>query len=430
MLPPKSIDEGLRIYATDVQWRQYEAYVETGGTESAAKLIGMSRTAVRSGLDRMMAAARNAGYVIAPTPEPELAVKGVSTYTNAKGQESTWVLERDAGMDPAEAFEMPDPKLVEKVATYTNGQGRVIGQWKTEKRTDEQKAHLWEEFVTQLNDRIEYVKPESPMHTAFHYKDLLACYPVGDLHCGMLAWALETLQQNWDLKITASLIRQVAAYLMDSSPPCDTCFIPFEGDFFHYDGYRPETPEHHNLLDAEGRMPKMIKIGWEIIEALIDHALLRHNHVHVVFEKGNHDPSTAQVTSQFLKRLYRDNPRVHIDDSPAWYHKFEFGKNLIGVTHGNNCKIAELPAVMAAQWPEEWGRTKHRVWFTGHVHHKLVQEYRGCTVETLSVLPPSDAYAARSGYMARRAMEAIIYHREHGEIERRTARPEMFVVPE
>lgn len=434
MLPAKTFDEGLRPYATEAEWKSYEAYCETGGTESAARLLGLSRSTVRNGLERLMSKAHSAGHVpvvdTSPLPHPQLAVKGISTYTNEQtGAQSTWTLERDAGMDPDAAFEMPDPKLVEKVSTYTNGQGRVIGQWRTEKRTDEQKAHLWEEFVSSLNDRIEYVKPAVPLR-GFHYKDQLAVYPVGDLHCGMLAWALETLGENWDLPITASLIRQASTYLMDTSPPCDVCFIPFMGDFFHYDGYRPETPEHRNLLDAEGRMPKMIKVGWEIIEGMIDAALLRHNEVHVVFEKGNHDPSTAQVVSQFLARLYRNNPRVHIDDSPAWYHKFQFGKNLIGVTHGNNCKITELPSVMAATWPEEWGDTTHRVWFTGHVHHKSTQEFRGCSVETLSVLPPADAYAARSGYKSERAMIAVVFHKEYGEIDRRTVRPEMFVVPE
>jgi hypothetical protein len=428
MLPPKTLDEGLRLYANDTEWRHYLAWCECDTLNEAAVLAGTSRGRIRQSIMAIGDVAWEQGYRWRPTPAPDLAVKGVSTYENSKGESATWTLERDAGMDPSLAFVMPDPKVVDKVATYTNGQGRVIGQWTTEKRTEAQRVELFEQFVEQLNNRIEYVKPLAPKQ-AFHYKDQLAVYPIGDLHCGMLAWALETLAENWDLPITASLIRQATTYLMDTSPPCDTCFIPFMGDFFHYDGYRPETPEHHNLLDAEGRMPKMIKVGWEIIEGMIDAALLRHNNVHVVFEKGNHDPSTAQVTSQFLKRLYRDNPRVHIDDGPAWYHKFVFGKNLIGVTHGNNCKIAELPSVMAATWPKEWGDTTHRVWFTGHVHHKSVQEFRGCSVETLSVLPPSDAFAARSGYKSERAMIALVLHKEFGEIDRRTVRPEMFVVP-
>ena len=76
---------------------------------------------------------------------------------------------------------------------------------------------------------------------------------------------------------------------------------------------------------------------------------------------------------------------------------------------------------MAADVPELWGATKHRMWFVGHVHHQDIKEYRGCTVEYFRTLAARDAWHAGQGYRAGRDMRLIVLHREHGEIERHRA---------
>ncbi len=73
---------------------------------------------------------------------------------------------------------------------------------------------------------------------------------------------------------------------------------------------------------------------------------------------------------------------------------------------------------MACDRAEDWGQTKHRHWLCGHVHHSSVTEFPGVTVETFRTLAAADAYAAGHGYRAGRDMRAIVFHREHGEVER------------
>src|SRR5712664_4166595 len=128
MLPPKTLDEGLKAFATEKQWEQYEAYCKAGGLRPAAEALGLARSTIQYALQLLHRSATVAGYYEEATG-PELAVKGVSTYTNKEGQESGWVLERPRGMDPDDAFEMPDPKVIESVATYKNAEGRITGQW-------------------------------------------------------------------------------------------------------------------------------------------------------------------------------------------------------------------------------------------------------------------------------------------------------------
>ena len=48
---------------------------------------------------------------------------------------------------------------------------------------------------------------------------------------------------------------------------------------------------------------------------------------------------------------------------------FKYGSSLIGTTHGDGAKTNDLPLLMA-QESNEWANTKHRYFYTHHVHHK------------------------------------------------------------
>lgn len=78
----------------------------------------------------------------------------------------------------------------------------------------------------------------------------------------------------------------------------------------------------------------------------------------------------------------------------------------------------DLPLIMAADRKEDWGATMHRVWHCGHIHHKTAKEFPGCVVETHRTLAASDAWHAGKGYRSKRDLNAIVYHAEHGEIQR------------
>ena len=115
---------------------------------------------------------------------------------------------------------------------------------------------------------------------------------------------------------------------------------------------------------------------------------------------------------------FHNEPRVEVDLSPAavWY--YQFGKVLIGSTHGDTIKGNALMGVMAADKPAEWGPSKHRYWLVGHVHHVEQKEYPGGIVEYFRTLATGDAWHHGQGYRSGRDMRLIVMHREHGEIER------------
>ena len=88
-------------------------------------------------------------------------------------------------------------------------------------------------------------------------------------------------------------------------------------------------------------------------------------------------------------------------------------------------KNAALPMLFAAQFAPTWGATTKRYIHTGHYHHKEDIEHSGCRVIRHPTLAARDAYAARGGYYAERALTAVTYHSKFGEVATNTVTPEM-----
>lgn len=397
-----------------------DAIVTHGSVSAAARALNVNR----STFEARVIEAKRRGFI--STLPPRLMMKGQSILRNKAGEEvARWDKTKLAGRDAADTFQLPDPKKVTKVSTFLDQQGNVAAQWISEKPDDAERERLWQLYAEKIAGDVKRAAPVKAPKGRSH-ADLLAVYPVGDHHTGMMAWPDETGDAAYDLKIAEQILRDASRRLIDTCPPCEQALIAFMGDFHHYDSYAAVTPAHKNLLDADGRFPKMVETGVRMVRHVIMAALERHRHVNVIFEGGNHDPATAAFMRILLACLYENEPRVTVDKSPMGCHYFEWRKVLIGTHHGDKIKGEKLPSIMAHDRPAAWGRTAHRVWFTGHVHHESLKSFPGCKVETLEVLPPLDAYAAGAGYRGNRSMKAVVYHGEHGEVERHTVNPGMF----
>jgi hypothetical protein len=360
-----------------------------------------------------------------------MSVKGTSLRYDANGKvQQYWNKTKQEGRDPEEAVQLPDPKTITKVSTLYDQEGRVTQQWVAEKPDAIAQANAWEEYAKALAEDLPQADPV-PAPTCPGTDDLMACYPVGDHHLGMLAWDKET-GEDYDLKIGESLLMQAADYLIAGSPPCGRAAVVFLGDFMHYDSFEPVTPTSRNQLDADSRFPKMVRTAVRSMRYLIEAAARKHDIVDVVVEIGNHDLSSSIFLMECLFNIYEDNPRINIDTSPKHYHYLEFGNCLIGVHHGHGTKMQNLPLIMATDMPEAWGRSKYRYWWTGHIHSSKTQaatsaqDFSGCTVESFRILAPMDAWAHQKGYRSHRDMKAIILNKEFGEVARHTVNPDMF----
>lgn len=319
--------------------------------------------------------------------------------------------------------QVPDGYKIKGVSTlYVNGQVRA--QWVKSKEDYEKQQELIKEYITALNENLLKIEPKKFLLNCNN--NLLACYPLGDPHIGMLAWA-EECGDNWDLKIAERVFCAAADYLIKSSPSCSECLLINLGDFFHTDNMQAITSRSGHSLDVDGRYAKMMRVGIKIIRQMIESALEHHEKVRVINVIGNHDDIGAQWLTAALANIYENESRFSIDENASPFHYYRFGKVLIGTHHGHTCKMDRLPLVMATDRNKDWGETEFRYWLTGHIHQDKVLDPGGCKIESFRTLAGKDSFASWGGWRSGQDSKAIIYHKDYGEVYRNTANIAMFL---
>lgn len=328
------------------------------------------------------------------------------------------------GYSPAHdmTHSVPDGYKVKGVSTLYRDDGTVAAQWvKSTADEERRKAIIEESFAAMMRD----LKPLPPRkETRKTYReDLMVAYPWGDPHVGMRAWAKEC-GADWDLAIAQDVHRIVVDDLVQRSQPTEQALLVNLGDLLHYDSMMPITARSGNMLDADGRYNKMIRIATDVMTQFVESALTKHKRVHVISAIGNHDETGAQWMALLLEQKYAKNKRVTVDTSPSVFNYYRWEQNFIGVHHGHTVrKVEQLPAIMATDRAKDWGECENRMWWTGHVHHEAVKEFPGCMVETFGTLATADAYATAGGWRSRQNAYAIELHAEAGEVDRHRSNP-------
>jgi hypothetical protein len=317
---------------------------------------------------------------------------------------------------------VPDGFKVRGVSTLYDRDGIQRAQWVKSSADDERREILIREAVAASVEGLPKLAPRRAK--GVFLPSLMACYPIGDAHIGMLSWPEET-GEAWDLAIAEQVQCGAMAALVEGAPAAERATIVNLGDWLHYDSMEPKTSRSGHVLDSDGRYAKMVRVAIKVMRQCIESALAKHRTVHVVNVIGNHDDTGALWLSAALGQMYEREPRVTVDPSPAAFNYFRHGRVLVGLHHGHSCKFDQLPGVMAADRAQDWGECLHRYWWTGHWHHKSLREYPGVTVETFGTLAAKDAWATAGGYRSARDMKCIVLHDQFGEVARHTVNPAM-----
>ncbi len=308
----------------------------------------------------------------------------------------------------------PAGYVLRGVSTLTHTENGEL-QWVKTTREQEQAQLLLEAFreALALAPIPARAKTKAPKTLD---KDLLAVYPMGDPHFGMLAWPEET-GNDFNLQIAREHLTEATRRLVALMPAAEQALLINLGDMAHADGPNAMTTKG-TRVDVDGRYGKMLRVIVDTLVVCINELLTKHKTVRVENVPGNHDDQTTVVMAMCLREHYRNEPRVLIGNGVSAFYWLEFGASLLGMTHGHRVKARELVGVMATDQAPAWGRTVHRMWYTGHVHHESVKEFPGCIVESFRTLAAKDAWHHASGYRARRGMVADVWHRTRGKILR------------
>lgn len=247
--------------------------------------------------------------------------------------------------------------------------------------------------------------------------ELATVYPLADWHVGLLSWRKET-GFDYDLKIGQKTIEGSISRLIASTPKSAQGVVLGLGDLLHSDNYESMTSRSSNVLDCDGRYPKLLYTATQLVLYTIELALQKHDTVLVRILPGNHDDQSAIAVTLAVSLYYQNNPRVTVDDDAGRFWWWSWGKVFLGATHGDKAKPAEIPLIMADERPDLWGKAKFRHVLTGHIHRDTKLEKRGVIVESFQSPVASDAWHASMGYRAGRSVQAITYHKDQGEIMR------------
>lgn len=380
------IDERLYDFATEVERRHLDAITEHGSGKAAERALGLGCDTINKALRRVKARAASQGYA------PGHFVDGVA-----------------AGFKMGKVTVQRGPNGVERV-------------WERQSPDQDKQQELMAATLEAMTAEIRPVPPiAAPVVSLPH---LATLYTFTDYHVGALCWHKEG-GADWDVTIAKDLGEKAMAALVAGSPASDTAIVNVQGDWMHYDGHAPVTPAHGHILDADSRFGRVVDVSIALIRQLCALALTKHPNVILHIAEGNHDLASSLWLRKLFGALYEHETRLSVHDSELPYTAIRWGKTMLGFHHGHMRKNDQLPALFAAQFRSMWGDCPKVYIHTGHRHHKEDKEHSGCRVIQHPTLAARDAYAARGGWWSERAITAVSYHREFGEVGTVTVSPEM-----
>ncbi len=169
------------------------------------------------------------------------------------------------------------PLVIKGISTfYDNASGEAIRTWvKTDVDKTRQLKMILESFEISIKGYKSLEKVKAPKRCS---KDTLPIIPLGDPHIGMYSWAEET-GEDFDCEIAERDLRAAMAYLIDKTPPSETCLILNLGDFFHSDNQSNRTARAGNALDVDTRWARVLQIGITLMVDCINLSLEKHKKV-------------------------------------------------------------------------------------------------------------------------------------------------------
>lgn len=238
---------------------------------------------------------------------------------------------------------------------------------------------------------------------------------MADLHIGKYAWS-EEVGADYDTDIASQRFSAALESLSQKASgfPVDRILYVVGNDLLQIDNERNETTRG-TRQDTDTRYKKVFRVACEL-QILAVQRLMEIAPVDVVVVPGNHDQLAAFHVGEFLDAWFRYCDDVTVDNGANLRKYYRYGKNLIGLTHGNEERHADLPLIMAQERASDWAETISREWHCGHMHKRKQTKYvagdthNGVSVRILPSLSGTDWWHHSRGYVGgMKAAEAYLH---------------------
>jgi len=375
--------ESLKQFATERQCQIIDAVIKHGSQAKAATALGINHRGLERTLKRAKEQAARRGW----SPSNDMTKSVPSTHV-AKG-----------------------------ISTYYDLQtGEPLRQWvKSDLKKENAEASL-QSFADALAQDLPKYKP-LPNQPVKDLPKQLTAYVIGDAHVGMSVTKERNGDSDWNLEIAERVTVGAIESLIKASGGSDTALMLDLGDFGHSDNLQNTTSSGQNHMDMDGDYGDSIAAQVRIYRRSINLMLESHNKVVLMMVRGNHNSSTSRCMNVMLQAFYENEPRVEVLDNVHKFQHITYGNNLLVTHHGDRMKPQRAFEYAARSLTKEWG-CENKAILMGHVHHSTSVEIGGVLCETFQALPAGDAWHSDSGYGAKRTMSAIVYDKQHGEVQR------------
>jgi len=295
-----------------------------------------------------------------------------------------------------------------------------VKAWLKKNETKFDAKKFKEEFMAEMKSNAPIW---NPIEYKFESEKKLLEITIFDLHLGKLAWAGET-GEDYDSKIAVNRFMTALRILVERALPFkfERIVFPIGNDFYNSDNLEFTTTAGTQQQD-DGRWQKVYKTGRILLTTAIDY-LRKFAPVDVIIIPGNHDFQKMFYVGDALEIKYENCKEVTINNGATPRKYYNYGNNLLGYTHGNEERAANLPLLMAQEVPMLWGTTKYREFHLGHFHKKTVktfrdsiEEFSGVIVRQLSSLSGTDSWHNKKGFVGSiKSGEAFIWDHDYGQI--------------
>lgn len=318
-------------------------------------------------------------------------------------------VEHDALIKECESIGIP----IDKVSTYWYKSKRFSINVRGDKVSVEEL----------FKDMVQTIKQNAPTYPIIDYKEnadphLLVIDPA-DIHLNKLARAIET-GEEYNHNIAFRRVKEAVIGLLNRSKgyQVEQIALIIGNDILHVDN-KSNTTTSGTPQDVSLMWYDAFKLAQKLLIECIE-VLSQVAPVHVIYNPSNHDFTSGFYLAQVIEAWFSRSENITFDISPAHRKYYKYHNNLIGSTHGDGAKEADLPLLMAHESPD-WSSTRHRYMYTHHIHHKKSKDYMSVNVESMRSPSGADSWHAKSGYQhAPKGIDAFIHHPIHGQVARLT----------
>lgn len=282
------------------------------------------------------------------------------------------------------------------------------------------KGEGFEKFYEKLLKELSEIpnKPQTITRQRFvEDEEYLLVVDIADGHIGKLADSFET-GEDYNSQIAVQRIREGVEGIIEKTKgfPIDKILFVGGNDILHTDTPKSTTTAGTHV-NSSGMWYSNFLMAKEVYIEMLNR-LLEISNIHFVFNPSNHDYQSGFFLADVIKTYYKDCENITFDCSIAHRKYFTYGQNLIGTSHGDGGKMADLPLTMAHE-SKDWSNCKHKYFYIHHFHHKISKDFMGVNVEALRSPSGTDSWHSKNQFhFAPKAIEGFLHSKEHGQIAR------------